>query len=116
MIVSVAAIGPAVEGAKFPAIVQFAPAARLAPHEFGKSNAEEFVPDTVIFVIVNAALPVLVSVTFCGALAASACCGPNASIEAETVATGAAPLNAIVCVAYTGPAAFRLPSVSVNVP
>ena len=70
----------------------------------------------VIFVIVSVALPVLVSVTCCGALVVCACCGPNASIVAETVATGAAPLSAIVCAAKAGPAAFRLLSVSVNVP
>ena len=96
VIVSVAAMGPAVAGVKLPTIVQAAPAARLAPHGFGNSNAEEFVPETTILVIVSAALPVLVSVTCCCALGLCTCCGPNASIDAETVATCAAPLSAIV--------------------
>jgi hypothetical protein len=76
-------------------IAQFAPGARLLPQGFGNTNAEEFVPVTAILVIVRAALPELVSVTCCGALAICTDCGPNASSVAEIDATGAAPLSGI---------------------
>ena len=54
---------PAVVGAKWPWIVQLAPAATLDPQLFAKTNEEAFAPVTAMLVIDKAAVPVLVIVT-----------------------------------------------------
>ena len=53
---------PAV-GAKCPWMEQFAPAARLVPQLFAKTNEDAFVPDRAMLLIETATLPVLVIVT-----------------------------------------------------
>ena len=97
--VSAAASAPAPAGMKCPWIMQFAPAARVGPQEFGKRNDDAFNPVTTIFAIVRAALPVLVKVTCCGALAVPTCWGPNDKLAADMDATGASPLSEMLWVA-----------------
>jgi len=52
-------------------MVQFAPAARLVPQEFAKTNEDASVPVTAMLVIVSVDPPVLVIVTDCDALVVS---------------------------------------------
>jgi hypothetical protein len=44
-------------------MVHFAPAARLDPQAFPKTNAEALVPLTLMLLIANVAVPVFVKVT-----------------------------------------------------
>ena len=57
---------PAAAGAKCPWMVQFAPAASVAPQVFEKTNEEASVPVTAMLVMPKGAVPMLVSVTDCG--------------------------------------------------
>jgi len=54
---------PADVGAKWPWMVQLAPAARLVPQLLANTHDDAFVPVTAMLVIGNAALPTLVMVT-----------------------------------------------------
>jgi len=63
MMVTDAVAAPAAVGAKCPWIEQFAPTARLVPHELENTNEEALTPVTAMLEIVNAAVPVLVMVT-----------------------------------------------------
>ena len=65
VMVMAAVNAPAVVGAKWPWMVQLAPAARLVPQLLAKTNEVAFVPATAMLVIDKAAVPVLVSVTNC---------------------------------------------------
>jgi hypothetical protein len=94
---AVIALAPA--GVKCPWSTQLAPAARADPQEFGKRNDDALTPVTTILAIIRAALPVLVNVTFCGALAVSTSWGPNDRLVADTDVTGALPLSEMLCVA-----------------
>ena len=55
--------GPAVVGAKCPWMLQLAPAARLDPQLFEKTNEETFAPVTFMLAMDIVPLPVLVRVT-----------------------------------------------------
>jgi hypothetical protein len=65
VMVMAAVSAPEAKGPKCPWIVQFAPAARVAPQLFAKTNEDAFVPVTAMLVIDNVAEPLLVSVTVC---------------------------------------------------
>lgn len=54
---------PATAGAKWPWMVQLAPAARLVPQVLAKTKEDALAPVTAMLVMVNAAVPVLVMVT-----------------------------------------------------
>ena len=66
--VTAALNAPTAAGAKWPWIVQLAPAARLAPQLFANTNEDASAPVTAMLVIGTAAVPVLVSVTNCDPL------------------------------------------------
>jgi len=59
---------PVALGVNVTLMVQLAPAARVAPHEFVKAKLEAFVPVREMLVIVMLALPLLVNVTVLGLL------------------------------------------------
>ena len=67
---SVAARAPLAEGLKVTLIVQFAPAATELPQVLVWAKLLEVVPITARLVMVNAALPELVSVIACAVLVA----------------------------------------------
>jgi hypothetical protein len=68
---------PTLVGVNTTLIVQFAPAARLAPQLFVKLNSAAFAPASAMLEIVSAAVPVLVSVIICGGLGMLINCGGN---------------------------------------
>jgi len=90
---------PTAVGAKWPWIVQFAPAARLVPHEFAKTNEDALVPVTAMLVIDKAAAPVLVIVTVCEPLDAPTVTELNDRLVADRVTGGVTPvpLNVTRC-------------------
>jgi hypothetical protein len=63
VMVMAAANAPADAGAKWPWMVQLAPAARVAPQLFANTNDEASAPVTLMLEIVSVASPVLVIVT-----------------------------------------------------
>lgn len=79
--------------------MQFAPAARLVPHVFANTNELALVPVTAMLVMVNAALPELVTVTDCDPLDAPTVVEGNVKELAERVTAAATPvpLNAMLC-------------------
>jgi hypothetical protein len=80
-------------------MVQFAPAARLAPQEFAKTNEDASVPVRVMLVIDNAALPVFVRVTVWDALEVPRATVPNDKVVADNDAAGPTPVpvKAMLC-------------------
>jgi len=90
---------PVVVGSKCPWMLQFAPAARLVPQEFAKVYEDAFAPVTVMLVIVKAAVPVFVKVTYCDAVAVPTLSVPNATLVVDKVTAGPnpVPVNAILC-------------------
>jgi hypothetical protein len=69
VIVTLAARFPVAVGLKFTLIVQFPAAATLAPHVFVSEKSPLFAPVTAMLEMFSVAVPLLVSVTFCAALA-----------------------------------------------
>ena len=59
---------PVALGVNVTLMVQFAPVARVAPHEFVNAKFEAFVPVREMLVIVILAVPLLVNVTVLGLL------------------------------------------------
>ena len=99
-VMAITAVSAAADaGVKCPWMMQFAPIARLDPQGFGNTNEAASAPVTLMLVIARAALPVLVSVTCCGALDVPTSWMPNATPVADSDATGALPLSEIICVA-----------------
>jgi hypothetical protein len=70
------------------AIVQLAPALRLAVHEFAMANELEFAPVTATLVMVSAAVPELLSVAFCAALATPIVSVPKFSVAGVSAGFG----------------------------
>ena len=108
---------PLTVGAKWPWMVQFAPAARLVPQLFAKTNEEAFAPVTPMLVMDKASLPVLVNVTDRDALPVPTVCVPNDRPVADSDATGPrpVPLSAMLCgeaaaLSVTVMAAVRAPA------
>ena len=83
-----AVIAPAFVGAKWPWMVQFAPADRLVPQLFANTNEEAFVPVTAMLAMDRVPVPVLVSVTDCDALLVPNWTEPNERLVAERVTAG----------------------------
>ena len=90
LIVRLAASAPIKVGANVMLIAQFKPSAREAPHvlaEIAKSPAGTVIPE-----IVSGAVPVLESVTTCGAVVVPISTEPKLTEVGETPATGAIPM------------------------
>lgn len=112
VMVMAACNGPEESGPKWPWMEQFAPTAKLVPHEFAKTNEEALVPVTAMLEIATAALPVFVITTVCDALVAPTFSEPKERLVVERVTGGVTPvpLNETVCgdpVALS--ATFRVP-------
>jgi hypothetical protein len=90
VIVIAAVSAPVVVGPKCPWIVQFAPAARLAPQLLPKTNEEASVPVTAMLVIDRLAAPVFVMVTDCDALEVPTTWVPKERLVLENVTCAAA--------------------------
>jgi hypothetical protein len=94
---------PAAAGSKVTLMVQVALAAKDAGHVLVWAKSPAFVPVRVISAIVNAALPLLVSVTLCAALVVPAACEANVKLVGASVTAGAVvavvpvPANGTVC-------------------
>ena len=92
LMVMAAVSAPPVVGSKCPWMEQFAPAARLVPQLLANTNEEAFAPVTAILVIASVAVPVLVKVTLCDAVAVPTAEEPNDKLVAESVAAGPRPV------------------------
>lgn len=121
--VSVAVRVPVALGVKMTLIAQLAPAARVlgsVPQVFVWPKSMAFAPPSAIPLTVNAALPVLDSVTDCAALAVPVAWLANVSVDADKLATGTAaavlpvPVSVTVCV--LGDAVSLIVSVAERVP
>jgi hypothetical protein len=76
VIVKVALIDPIVDGVKVTVKVHTAPAATLLPQLLVSLKAALFAPEIVTLEMFNVTVPVLVSVTVCGALLVPTTCAP----------------------------------------
>src|ERR1035438_2761432 len=85
---------PLTVGVKVTLIVQLAPAATLAPQLLLWPKSPGLVPATARLVIVKAALPVLLRVTACTALAAPTAWPAKVRLLGERLATAAVPVPA----------------------
>jgi len=99
VIVITALSTPPAVGAKWPWIVQFAPTARLVPHELANTNEVAFVPVTAMLAIVKATVPVFVIVTNCDPLAEPTAVAAKARFVNDRVTGGVepVPLNVTLC-------------------
>ena len=99
VIVMAAVNAPVFVGAKCPWMLQLAPAARLVPQVVPITKDDAFVPVTAILLIANAAVPVLVIITVCDALADPTVVEGKVRLVADKVTGGATPvpLNATLC-------------------
>ena len=88
VIVTAAVNAPTAVGAKCPWIVQVAPAARLDPQLLPNTKDEAPAPVTAMLVIDNADSPLLVSTTYCDALAAPTVSLPNERLFADNETPG----------------------------
>ena len=95
-------------------MLQFAPAARLAPQLLTNTNEVAFAPVTAMLVIVSVALPVLVKVTACDAVAVPTAEEPNDRLVADSVAPGPrpVPLSATLCGVPVALSVIRMAAVS----
>ena len=75
--VTAAVSEPVCAGVKCPWMVQLAPAVRLVPQLFAKTNEEASGPVTPILEMINVALPVFVRTTSCDVLVAPTISLPN---------------------------------------
>ena len=98
-IVTAAVRAPPVVGAKCPWMLQLAPAARLVPQVFAKAKDDAFVPVTVMLVIDKVAVPGLVRVTYCDAVADPTASEPNNRLVADRLAAEPrpVPVNPMLC-------------------
>ena len=83
---------PVLVGAKWPWMVQLAPAARLAPQLFAKSNDAALAPVTAMLVMDNVAVPVLVSVTVPELPDKPTYTDPRERLVADSVTGGSTPV------------------------
>ena len=83
---------PVAAGSKCPWMLQFAPAAKLVPQLLANTNEDAFVPVRAMLVMDKVALPVLVKVTACDAVAVPTAEEPNDRLVAESVAAGPRPV------------------------
>jgi len=99
LIVMAASSGPATIGVKCPWMVQLAPAARLIPQSFAKTNEDVSGPVKPMFAMERVASPVLVRVTSCDVLVVPISKPPNDRLLAENDVTGATPVppNVMLC-------------------
>ena len=95
-------------------MLQFAPAARLVPQLLANTNEEAFVPVRAMLVMDKVALPVLVKVTACDAVAVPTAEEPNDKLVAESVAPGPrpVPLTATLCGVPVALSVIRMAAVS----
>src|SRR5580693_2268745 len=110
-----AIMAPCADGAKFMSMLQLAAAANVDPHPFVMPNAAAFAPVTAMPAMFSGALPVFVSVRCCNPLLPNTC-GAKSTLGADSVTTGAFPVNVMVCDAYPGATAFTLLSTIVSMP
>jgi hypothetical protein len=111
VMVMAAVKAPTAVGAKCPWMLQFAPAARLVPQLFAKTNDEALAPVTAMLVIDKADPPVLVRVTDCELPEAPTVTEPNERLVADNETIGPARPFPISWIACEAPATFRLLSV-----
>ena len=91
VIVTVPVRAPAAVGVKVTEIVQFAPAATLAPQVLVCEKS----PDAAIEVMVRAAVPELVSVTVCAALVVPSVSEAKVRLAGESVTVGAVTVGVV---------------------
>jgi hypothetical protein len=92
VMVSAPDLAPVAVGLNVTLMEQFAPAATLVPQLFVCEKSPLLVPVNVMLVRVNAAVPLLVSVTARAALPVPTCWLPNASDVGDSVTEGAVPV------------------------
>jgi len=98
VMVMAAVSAPVAAGVKWPWIVQFAPAATLAPQLFANRNEEASAPVTPILDILTATAPVLVKVICFDAVVAPISSAPNATLDDESeIVVPPVPVSAIDC-------------------
>jgi len=98
VMVTAAVREPVAAGVKWPWIVQFAPAATLAPQLFANRNEEASAPVTPILDILTATAPVLVKVICFDAVVAPISSAPNATLDDESeIVVPPVPVSAIDC-------------------
>jgi hypothetical protein len=90
VMVTAAANAPPAVGAKWPWMVQFAPAARLVPQLLANTNEDALAPVTAMLAIDKAALPLFVITTVCDPLDVPTVVVANARLVGESV-TGDPP-------------------------
>jgi hypothetical protein len=103
-IVNTAVLAPVVVGVKVTLIVQFAPAARVAPQVAVCAKLPGFSPVSTILLMVNGAVPALIRVTVLAALVVFTNWPANVSEVGDTPAIGAmpVPLSVTVNVGFAG--------------
>jgi len=109
---------PVVAGAKWPWIVQFAPAARLVPQLLAITKDDASTPVTETLVIVSAVPPVFVRVTDCDAEDDPTVMLPNEMAVAESDAIGGLkpePESVTVCVVVLASSVIVIAAVRVPV-
>jgi hypothetical protein len=92
VIVTFAVRFPVAVGLNVTLIEQFAAAATLAPHVFVSEKSPPFVPVMAMLVMFKVAVPLLVSVTFCAALAVVTSCPAKFRLVGASVTAGAVPV------------------------
>ena len=99
VIVIAAVSAPVFVGAKCPWILQFAPAARLAPQLVPITKEDALLPLTAMLVIDNVVVPVLAMTTVCDALDAPTAVEGKVRLVADSVTGGGTPmpLSATLC-------------------
>ena len=107
---------PAARGLKFTLIAQLVPAASEVPHVLLWPKSAPFVPEMLIEVMVNVALPVLLRVTTLAGLAVFTAWFANVMLPGDRAVTGAipVPVRGTVCglpkmLSLTAILAVRLP-------
>jgi hypothetical protein len=80
---------PIAVGVNVTLIEQLFPAKILLPHLFVWEKSPGFEPERPMLVMLRVAVPLLVSVTLCAALAASKFCEPKVRLEADRLTAGA---------------------------
>jgi len=99
LMVTAAVSAPETVGAKWPWMVQLAPAARLVPQLFAKTKEDVSAPVSVMLVIDNAEFPLLVSVTVCELPVEPTFTDPKDRLVADRLTGGLTPvpLSVMVC-------------------
>jgi hypothetical protein len=115
VIVMAAVSAPPAVGAKWPWMVQLAPAARLVPQLFANTNEEALAPVTAMLVMERAVVALLVMVRDCEPLDEPTVVEANDRLVADKV-TGAAkpaPVSAMLCGELPALSVMVMPAVSV---